>query len=243
MFHDTTLRRAVASAVPITLGAWTVQAADIIETAKQDGQFDGFVYLLEAAGMAEMLQGEGPLTVFAPTDEALGQLPPATLEWFFADENREPLEVVIQSHIVADAAIRTRDLLGRAVAITTVGGGTLAIDGTTAVIVLAPIEVTTREIEARAVVARPVSAIAGSDRRCGSPRDPRRRRGDGGRARYRGGQRRASWHRHGPSAARDAVVGLVIIAEKFVGFLWIAEEEKCWTRASVPARAKRALMS
>ena len=159
VFHDTALRRAVALAVPIALGAWTVQAADIIETAKQDGRFDGFVYLLEAAGMVEMLQGEGPLTVFAPTDEALGQLPPATLEWFFADQNREPLEVVIQSHIVADAAIRTRDLLGRAVAVTTVGGGTLAIDGTTAVIVLAPIEVTIREIEAGAVVARPVSAI------------------------------------------------------------------------------------
>ena len=59
-----------------------VQAADIIETAKQDGRFDGFVYSLEAAGMVEMLQGKGPLTVFAPTDEALGQVPLATLEWF-----------------------------------------------------------------------------------------------------------------------------------------------------------------
>ena len=77
----------------------------------------------------------------------------------FADENREPLEVVIQSHIVADAAIGRGPPWGRAVAVATVGGGTLAIDGTTAVIVLAPIEVTIREIEARAVVARPVSAI------------------------------------------------------------------------------------
>lgn len=164
MFHDTALRRAVAVAAPITLGAWTVQAADIIETAKQDGRFDGFVYLLEAAGMVEGLQGEGPLTVFAPTDEALGQLPPQVLEWLFADENRGPLEVVVQSHIVADAAIRTRDLLGRAVEVATVGGGTLAIDGTTAVVLLAPIEVTSTEVEARAVEehksgAIPVSAI------------------------------------------------------------------------------------
>jgi uncharacterized surface protein with fasciclin (FAS1) repeats len=164
MFHDTALRRAVALAVPITLGAWTVQAADIIETAKQDGRFDGFVHLLEAVGMVEMLQGERPFTVFVPTDEALGQLPPGMLEWLLADENREPLEVVIQSHIVADAAIRTRDLLGRAVEVATVGGGTLAIDGTTTVILLAPIEVTITEVEARAVVeqqsvAIPVSAI------------------------------------------------------------------------------------
>jgi uncharacterized surface protein with fasciclin (FAS1) repeats len=164
MFHDTALRRAVALAIPITLGAWTVQAADIIETAEQDGRFNGFAYLLEAAGMVEMLQGEGPFTVFAPTDEALGQLPPEVLEWLFADENREPLEVVVQAHVIADAAIRTRDLLGRVVAVATLGGGTLAIDGTTAVILLAPIEVTITEVKARAVaeqksVAIPVSAI------------------------------------------------------------------------------------
>jgi uncharacterized surface protein with fasciclin (FAS1) repeats len=76
------------------------------------------------------------------------------LEWLSADENREPLELVLQSHIVTDAAIRTRDLLGRAVEVPTVGGGTLAIDGTTAVIVLAPIEV----VEPKSV-AIPVSAI------------------------------------------------------------------------------------
>jgi uncharacterized surface protein with fasciclin (FAS1) repeats len=159
MFHDTALRRAAALAIPITLGAWTAQAADIIETAKQNGQFDGFVYLLEAAGMVERLQDEGPFTVFAPTDEALGQLPPEVLEWLVADENREPLEVVIQSHIVADAAIRTRDLLGRAVEVATLGGGTLAIDGTTAVIVLAPIEVTITEVDAQTSMAMPGSAM------------------------------------------------------------------------------------
>jgi uncharacterized surface protein with fasciclin (FAS1) repeats len=164
MFRDTMLRRAVVLAVPLTLGAWAVQAADIIETARRDSRFDGFAYLLESAGMVERLQGEGPLTVFAPTDEALGQLPPAMLEWLFAEENREPLQVIIQSHIVADAAIQTPDLLGRAVEVATLGGGTLAIDGTTAVIVLAPIEVVITEVQTRAVaeqksVAMPVSAI------------------------------------------------------------------------------------
>jgi uncharacterized surface protein with fasciclin (FAS1) repeats len=54
-------QRAVALAVPITLGAWTVQAADLIETAEQVGRFDGFLHLLEAAGMVEVLEDEGPL--------------------------------------------------------------------------------------------------------------------------------------------------------------------------------------
>ena len=158
------LPRAAALAVPLTFGAWTVQAADIIDTAEQAGRFTSFLQLVEAAGMVETLKGEGPFTVFAPTDEGVDQLPPDTLEQLLAEENRGPLETVIQSHIVADAAIRTRDLLGRAVEVATLGGGTLAIDGTTTVIMLVPVEVTITEVEGQAVVApnsavTPVSAI------------------------------------------------------------------------------------
>ena len=164
MSHYGALPRAVALAVPITLGAWTVQAADIIETAGQAGRFDSFLQLVEAAGMVEMLKGEGPFTVFAPTDEGVGRLPPDTLEQLLAAANRGPLEAVIQSHVVADAAIRTRDLLGRAVEVATLGGGALAIDGTTTVIMLVPIEVTITEVDGQAGVAphsavTPVSAI------------------------------------------------------------------------------------
>ena len=59
--------KAVALPVPLTLDAWTVQAADIIQTAEEFGRFDGFLHLLEAAGMVEVLEGEGPFTVFAPS--------------------------------------------------------------------------------------------------------------------------------------------------------------------------------
>ena len=158
MSHYGALPRAVALAAPITLGAWTVQAADIIETAEQAGRFDSFLRLVEAAGMVEMLKGEGPFTVFAPTDEGVGQLPPDTLERLLAAGNRGPLEAVIQSHVVADAAIRTRELLGGAVEVATLGGGALAIDGTTTVIMLVPIEVTITEVDGQAVVA-PDSAV------------------------------------------------------------------------------------
>jgi uncharacterized surface protein with fasciclin (FAS1) repeats len=162
MSHYATLPRAVALAVPITLGAWTVQAADIIQTAEQVGRFNGFLHLLEAAGMAETLKGEGPFTVFAPIDEAFDQLPPAVLDRLLAEEGRKALEAVTQSHIVADAAIVTAELLGRAVEVATLGGGTLAIDGTTGVILLAPIEATITEVEGQAEQkseAMPASAI------------------------------------------------------------------------------------
>ena len=108
------LPKAVALAVPLTLGAWTVQAAEIIQTAEQDGRFTGFLHLLEAAGMIEVLEGEGPLP-FPPVDEAFGQLPPGVLEWLLAEETGKALEAVIQSHIVPGAALLAEDLLNREV--------------------------------------------------------------------------------------------------------------------------------
>ena len=176
MSHYAALPRAVALAVPITLGAWTVQAADIIQTAEQVGRFNGFLQLLDAAGMVEMLKGQGPFTVFAPIDEAFGRLPPGALDWLPAEEGRKPLEAVIQSHIVAGAAILEEDLLGRAVEVATLGGGTLAIYGTAAAILLVPIEATIMEVEGQAeqkseampvsaiVVEAPQDSVAGADR-------------------------------------------------------------------------------
>jgi uncharacterized surface protein with fasciclin (FAS1) repeats len=176
MSHYAALPRAVALAVPITLGAWTVQAADIIQTAEQVGRFNGFLQLLEAADMTEMLKGKGPFTVFAPIDEVFGQLPPGALDSLLAEEGRKPLEAVIQSHIVAGAAILEEDLLGRAVEVATLGGGTLAIDGTATIILLVPTEATITEVEGQAeqkseampvsaiVVDAPQDSVAGADR-------------------------------------------------------------------------------
>jgi uncharacterized surface protein with fasciclin (FAS1) repeats len=154
-----------ALALPITLGTWTVQAADIIQTAEQVGRFNGFLQLLDAAGMVEMLKRKGPFTVFAPIDEAFGPLPPGTLDWLLAEVGRKPLEAVVQSHIVAGATILEEVLLGREVEVATVGGGTLAIYGTAAAILLVPIKATIIEVEGQTVVeqnsgARPISIIA-----------------------------------------------------------------------------------
>ena len=169
------LPKAVALALPITLGAWTAQAADIIQTAEEFGRFDGFLHLLEAAGMVEVLEGEGPFTVFAPVDEAFGQLPPGVLEWLLAEETGKALEAVIQSHIVRGAALLAEDLLDREVEVETLGGTRLGVGGTAGVLLVVPLEATITEVKGRAepksetipvsaiVVEAPQDALSGAD--------------------------------------------------------------------------------
>jgi hypothetical protein len=73
--------------------------------------------------MVETLKGEGPFTVFAPIDEAFGQLHPGVLDWLLAEEGRKALEAVTQSHITPGAALLAGDLLDQAVEVATLGGG------------------------------------------------------------------------------------------------------------------------
>jgi uncharacterized surface protein with fasciclin (FAS1) repeats len=162
MSHYAALPKAVALALPLTLGAWTVQSADLIQTAEEDGRFNGFLHLLEAAGMVEVLEGEGPFTVFAPVDEAFGQLPPGVLEWLLAGENRNVLETIIQSHIVPGAALLAQDFLDHEVELETLGGAMLAVGGPAGVILVLPLEAATTEVKGRAepkIEAIPASAI------------------------------------------------------------------------------------
>jgi len=169
MSHCAPLSRVVALAIPVTLGAWNVQAADLIQTAEQVGGFNSFLGLLDAAGMTDMLTGEGPFTVFAPTDEAFVQLFPGMLDRLLAED--ELLRDAVQSHIVPGSAIAAGDLLGQAMEVATLGGGTLAIDGSSGIIFLVPIEVSVTEIEGQTLVeqksvATPISVIV-----IESPRD------------------------------------------------------------------------
>ena len=74
-------------------------SADIIETAKAAGSFSTLAKAIEAAGLTETLKGEGPFTVFAPTDEAFAKLPKGTLESLLQD--REKLAAILKYHVVA----------------------------------------------------------------------------------------------------------------------------------------------
>lgn len=73
---------------------------DIVETAISAGSFGTLVAAVQAAGLVETLQSEGPFTVFAPTDEAFAKLPAGTVEELLKDENREQLIAVLTYHVV-----------------------------------------------------------------------------------------------------------------------------------------------
>ena len=71
---------------------------DIVDTAVSAGSFNTLVQAAQAAGLVEVLKGEGPYTVFAPTDAAFAKLPAGTLEGLLADKQK--LAQVLKYHVV-----------------------------------------------------------------------------------------------------------------------------------------------
>ncbi len=72
---------------------------NIVETAVEAGGFTTLAKALEATGLIETLQGKGPFTVFAPTDEAFAKLPPGTLQSLL--NNKEKLKEILLYHVVS----------------------------------------------------------------------------------------------------------------------------------------------
>ena len=81
-------------------GQTQAAAGDIVETATGAGQFTILAQALEAAGLVDVLKGEGPYTVFAPTDEAFQALPEGTLEELLQPENKDKLVAILTYHVV-----------------------------------------------------------------------------------------------------------------------------------------------
>ena len=77
------------------------ELADIVDTAVADGRFTTLAAALEAAGLVETLKGEGPFTVFAPTDDAFAALPEGTVESLLLPENKQALTDILTYHVVS----------------------------------------------------------------------------------------------------------------------------------------------
>jgi transforming growth factor-beta-induced protein len=101
--------------------------ADIVQVARGAGIFNTLLAAVEAAGLTDVLKGEGPFTVFAPTDEAFSAIPADALAALLADPSA--LAAVLTYH-VAPGALRAVDVLGSPT-LTTVNGAeaTISIDG------------------------------------------------------------------------------------------------------------------
>lgn len=105
--------------------AYGGQSGDIVSTALADGRFGTLGKLLTEAKLLETLQGKGPFTVFAPTDEAFAKMPKETVVDLLKPENREKLQSILTFHVIAGSV----DLSGALSAgqATTVQGAPLTV--------------------------------------------------------------------------------------------------------------------
>ena len=82
-------------------GSKAKTSMDIVDTAVSAGTFNTLVAALEAADLVEVLKGQGPFTVFAPTDEAFAKLPEGTVASLLKPENKEKLQSILTYHVVS----------------------------------------------------------------------------------------------------------------------------------------------
>ncbi len=98
--------------------------ADIVDIAVSAGTFKTLVAAVQAAGLVDTLKGDGPFTVFAPTDDAFAKLPKGTLEELLKDKPR--LTALLTYHVVS-GAVKAADVVAHK-NITTIQGQDLKID-------------------------------------------------------------------------------------------------------------------
>ena len=140
------------------------QKLDIVDTAIQAGNFSTLAAALTAAGLVETLKGEGPFTVFAPTDEAFAKVTPETLRELLKPANKDKLTAILTYHVVA-GKIMARDVVNVDKA-TTVQGQSIKIDARDGVkvdgakVITADIEATNGVIHVIDAVLMPSNAAA-----------------------------------------------------------------------------------
>jgi uncharacterized surface protein with fasciclin (FAS1) repeats len=134
---ETTVAAAETEATETTAAAAATELKDIVDTAVAAGSFNTLAKLLTDAGLVETLKGEGPFTVFAPTDAAFAAVPAETLAALAAD--KAMLTKVLTYHVVPGkvmaADITAGDVAtvaGPNVAITVTDGKVMVNDATVA---------------------------------------------------------------------------------------------------------------
>lgn len=127
------LRTLLAASSLLAVGQ-VAQAADIVDTAVSAGSFNTLVAAVKAAGLVDTLKGDGPFTVFAPTDAAFAALPAGTVEDLLKPENKAKLTAILTYHVVPGKVMST-DIAGKKLSPATVEGSTVDIDATSGVMV------------------------------------------------------------------------------------------------------------
>lgn len=102
---------------------------DIVDTAVAAGTFTTLVAAVGAAGLVETLKGSGPLTVFAPSDDAFAKLPAGTVEHLLLPGNKADLVKILTLHVIA-GKVMSADIAGQKAAPASLAGEALHIDAT-----------------------------------------------------------------------------------------------------------------
>lgn len=82
------------------IGAAPLAAQDIVDIAAANDDFSTLVAAVQAAGLVDVLKGDGPFTVFAPTNDAFAKLPAGTVENLLKPENKDQLIAILTYHVV-----------------------------------------------------------------------------------------------------------------------------------------------
>jgi len=125
---------AAIAAIPMMFAALSATADDIVDTAIAAGDFNTLVFAVQAAGLLDTLKGEGPFTVFAPTDAAFAALPEGTVDSLLQPGNLDQLAAILTYHVVA-GKVMSADIAGQTLSVETVHGGSLSVDATDGVTV------------------------------------------------------------------------------------------------------------
>ena len=100
MLRRTYLALTAATILGGATTAFAESGKDIVDTATEAGDFSTLLAAAEAAGLVETLKGDGPFTVFAPTDEAFAALPEGTVDTLLMPENKDQLTSILTYHVV-----------------------------------------------------------------------------------------------------------------------------------------------
>ena len=114
-------------ALAVSIGAASAKNKSIVETAVQAGNFNTLVAALKAAGLADTLNGNGPFTVFAPTDMAFSKLPAGTVDGLLMPENKAKLVSILAYHVIP-GKVMSGDIAGKKISVKTVQGSKISVD-------------------------------------------------------------------------------------------------------------------
>ena len=165
MFSKTVTTFAAGLALILTAPAVPAQMADhsdmtskdIVEVAVEAGSFNTLIAAAKAAGLVDALKGDGPLTVFAPTDEAFAKLPAGTVETLLKPENKGKLKAVLLYHVVEGKV--TSDQVVKLTSAKTLEGDAIDISVKNGTVYVDEAQVVAADIEASNGVIHVIDAV------------------------------------------------------------------------------------